>query len=55
VSLTLSPTSVIGGQPSVATLTISSPAPVGGLAIALSSDSKPEISAFDWEQNQFGG
>ena len=37
-SLTLNPTSVKGGKTSSGTVTITSPAPVGGLAISLSSD-----------------
>jgi uncharacterized repeat protein (TIGR01451 family) len=36
-SLTLNPTSVIGGQTSQATLTLSSPAPAGGAVVTLSS------------------
>ena len=38
-SLSVSPTSVIGGSPSTGTVTISYPAPVGGTAVSLSSGS----------------
>ncbi len=38
VSVVLSPTSVSGGSNSTATVTISSPAPIGGLTVALSSN-----------------
>lgn len=37
VSVTLLPTSVLGGKPSVGTVTVSSPAPVGGYVIQLAS------------------
>lgn len=37
-TLTLNPTSVQGGQPSIGTITIGSPAPAGGLVISLSSN-----------------
>jgi hypothetical protein len=37
VSVTLLPSSVLGGKPSVGTVTISSPAPVGGYVIQLAS------------------
>jgi len=39
VSVSLNPTSVIGGYPSSGTLTLSAPAPSGGLVVTLSSDS----------------
>jgi len=38
-SLTVSPTTVVGGKSSTGTVTVTSPAPVGGLVIALSSSS----------------
>ena len=37
-SVTLNPTSVIGGSPSTGTVTLSTPAPVGGVSITLSSN-----------------
>ncbi len=37
-SLTLSPTSVVGRNPSIGTVTLSSPAPIGGIVVALASD-----------------
>ncbi len=38
-SVTLNPTSVVGGSPSTGTVTLSGPAPAGGLSIGLSSNS----------------
>ncbi|MDQ2740489.1 MAG: hypothetical protein M3Y35_18140, partial [Actinomycetota bacterium] len=38
VSLTVNPASVVGGNPATGTVTLSSPAPSGGLSIALASD-----------------
>ncbi len=37
--ITLSPTSLVGGSSSTATITIDNPAPVGGIAVALTSSS----------------
>ncbi|WP_144241198.1 beta strand repeat-containing protein [Fimbriimonas ginsengisoli] len=43
VSLEFSPTTVVGGSSSVGTVTISAPAPAGGILIALSKD-KPAVT-----------
>jgi hypothetical protein len=44
VSLSLSPTSVIGSSPSTGTVSLSGPAPKGGVVIALSTGSAPFAS-----------
>lgn len=45
-SLTLNPTSVIGGSSSTGTVTLSSPAPAGGLTISLSSSAGAGVPSF---------
>jgi hypothetical protein len=44
-SLSLNPASVTGGNPSTATVTLSSPAPAGGTVVALSTDNPPTAGA----------
>src|SRR5262249_14199206 len=44
LSLSLSPTSVVGGSPSIGTVVIDSIAPAGGIAVSLSSKQKKLVT-----------
>ena len=41
IALALSPTTVVGGNPSIGTVTLSAPAPTGGVVVSLSSSNSP--------------